>query len=303
MRRFGAHVGGGLARIPARAQAIGAECVQIFASAPQDWRPPAHDPAVVAAFRDGLEAHAIAPVLLHGIYLLNPASTDAVLVARSVEAIVADLVWADRLGAAAVVIHLGSAGREPLEPALERCADALLSALSRYDGPASLLLETCAGQGATVGRRFEDLGYLLDRLDERAGVCFDTCHVFAAGYDISAENGLAATIEDLDHAVGLARVQALHVNDSKRALGSNLDRHENLGDGLIGEIGFRRLLHHPAFATQPLILEVPGLAGDGPDRENLNRLRRWAGAPPLSDPGDAEGRLPPAPVDRLTGRE
>ncbi|MCS6800471.1 MAG: deoxyribonuclease IV [Chloroflexota bacterium] len=284
MQRFGAHVGGGLARIPDAAAALGAECVQIFTSAPQNWRPPRHDARAVAAFREAIAARSIHPVIIHGIYLLNPASADPALVEKSILSIVDDLEWADRLGACAVVIHLGSSGADPLEVGVARCADALGRVLRQYAGSASLLLETCAGQGNTVGRRFEELGYLLERLnDERAGVCLDTCHVFAAGYDIASENGFAEMMADLDRYVGRERVRALHVNDSKGPLGCNRDRHENIGRGHIGEEGFRRVLRHPAFAALPLILEVPGLDNRGPDRANLQVLRALAGAPPLPE--------------------
>ncbi|GIW08805.1 MAG: putative endonuclease 4 [Dehalococcoidia bacterium] len=284
MHRFGAHVGGGLGHIPDRAAEIGAECIQIFTSAPQNWRPPRHDERAVAAFREAISQRGIGPVLVHGIYLLNPASGDSQLVERTIQSIAEDLQWADRLGAIGVVIHLGSSGQDPLDVGLARCAEHLRKALDRSEGQAALLLETCAGQGNTLGRRFEELGYLIDQLnDERVGVCFDTCHVFAAGYDLTSEEGLTTTIADLDRLVGVAKVRAMHVNDSKGALGSNLDRHENLGHGQIGEEGFRRVLRHPAFGSLPLILEVPGFEGDGPDRANLQILRALAGAPPLPD--------------------
>lgn len=284
VQRFGAHVGGGLARIPDKAAALGAECVQIFTAAPQSWRPPRHDAEKVATFRETMAAHGITPVLIHGSYLLNPASADPTLVEKTVNAIASDLDWADQLGACGVVIHLGSSGADPLDLGLRRCGDALARALGRYSGSASLLLETCAGQGNTLGRRFEELGYLVDRLkDERVGICVDTCHIFAAGYDITTEAGLAATIAALDRAVGLGRVRAMHVNDSKGSLGGNRDRHENLGYGQIGEEAFRRLLRDPAFRALPLFLEVPGLDGEGPDRANLQTLRALAGAPPLPE--------------------
>jgi deoxyribonuclease-4 len=278
-------VSGGIARVPDRAAVLGAECVQIFTSAPQNWRPPTLEPQAVDAFRTAIAAHGISPVLIHGIYLLNPASSDPLLIERTIDSIVADLHWAERLGALGVVIHLGSSGSAPLEEGLVRCAETLRVALDRYPGVSALLLETCAGQGNTLGRRFEELGYLVDRLaDERVGVCLDTCHVFAAGYDIASEEGLREMVAALERAVGLGRVWALHVNDSKAPLGSNRDRHENLGQGQIGEEGLRRVLRHPAFAAAPLFLEVPGFEGNGPDRANLQRLRSFAGAPPLPEP-------------------
>ena len=288
MGRFGAHISGGLRRVPEAAAELGAECVQVFVSAPQTWRPPSHPPEVVVAFREGLAELGIGPVVIHGIYLLNPASPDPELVERTVSSILDTLAWAERLGALGVVIHLGSSGQDPPEVGLERCATNLKAVLARAPGGARLLLETCAGQGNTIGRRFEELGYLVTQLaDERVAVCVDSCHIFAAGYDITSAEGVAATLAALDRAVGLERVLAVHVNDSKAPLGSNRDRHENLGEGLIGEAGLRAFLQHPALAHLPLLLEVPGFSGNGPDRLNLERLRELAGAE-----RGAEARLP-----------
>jgi deoxyribonuclease-4 len=288
-----------LARIPAKAAAITAECVQIFVSAPQNWRPPTCSDAEVDAFRAAVAALNIGPVLIHGIYLLNPASTDELLVQRTIDSIACDLGWADRIGALGVVIHLGSSGADPMEVGLERAGGRLREAMARHEADAWLLLETCAGQGNTLGCRFDQLGYLLDRIgDERAGICLDTCHAFAAGYDLTTDEGLAATVGELDRFVGLSRLKAIHANDSKMPLGSNRDRHANIGEGFIGEAGFRRVLRHPALVSLPLFLEVPG-SGEGPDAENLNALRRLAG---VRRKQPAISAAPPAAAQRSRSR-
>ncbi|MCS7001876.1 MAG: TIM barrel protein, partial [Dehalococcoidia bacterium] len=168
MGRFGAHIGGTLAAVPDGTKAIGAECVQIFASSPQMWRPPKHAPTVVDAFRSGLAELGVGPVYLHGIYLLNPASLDEAIVQKTIDSVVAHLAWAETLGAVGVVVHLGSSGKEPVADAIDRVAANFRAALDRHQGSSLLLLETCAGQGNTIGRTFDEVGYLVRALnDER----------------------------------------------------------------------------------------------------------------------------------------
>lgn len=275
MPSYGAHVGGGLLKCVPKALKIGAECIQIFASAPQTWREPAHSDANVDAFRQALSESSLTPTVLHAIYLINPASPDPAIVERSVSSIASHLIWAGRFGALGLVVHLGSSLKRPVEEAIGQVAEKLKEALGKYDGDAMLLLETCAGQGNTIGRKFDDLGFLISQIgDERVGVCLDTCHVYAAGYDITSPEGLAFTVSELERTVGLDRLKVIHVNDSKGALGSNIDRHDNIGQGNIGEVGFELFINHPAFTKLPLILEVPGYDGEGPDSQNLDTLRR-----------------------------
>ncbi len=277
--RFGAHVPGGVKSGVARAIEIGAECIQIFAAAPQSWRPPSHSDAAVEAFRRGCAEHGLSPVYLHGLYLLNFASENDELWQRSVEAALCHQQWADRLGAAGQIVHLGSGGAQTPAQARQRVIEAVRRILDRHTGQSRLLLETCAGQGNTIGRTFEELAEILAALDDpRLGVCLDTAHVFAAGYDVTTPEGLDETLRQLNTTAGLDRLWCLHANDSKAPRGSNIDRHENIGRGCIGEDGFRVILHHPALQHLPVILEVPGYDGQGPDRPNLEALRRLAGA-------------------------
>lgn len=272
----GAHCAGGIKAALGRAQEIGAECLQIFASAPQMWRPPSHRPEDVQAFVDGCKAAQLGPVFLHSVYLLNLASPNPEFVAKSKQSITDHMAWADKLCAEGLVIHIGSAGKEDYGGAEDRVVEAMSEMLGSIEGNAWLLLETCAGQGATIGRSFEELGRIIKRLDghPRLGVCLDTCHAFAAGYPIHEEDGVERLVAELDASVGLERLRCVHANDSKGAFGSNVDRHANLGEGQIGEDAFARLLVRPELAGVPFILEVPGYDNQGPDRPNIDFMKR-----------------------------
>jgi deoxyribonuclease-4 len=273
---IGAHCAGSIRAALGRAQEIGAECLQIFASAPQMWRAPSHKPEDVQTFVDGCRAAQLGPVFLHSVYLLSLASPNPDNVAKSIHSIKDHLAWADRLCADGLVIHIGSAGKEEYAVAEDRVVAALSGLLGEIDGQAKLLLETCAGQGATIGRSFEELARIIARLDDhpRLGVCLDTCHVFAAGYAIHEPDGVERMLGDLNQTVGLDRLKLIHANDSKGAFGSNVDRHENLGNGQIGEEPFARLVARSELTDVPFILEVPGFDGEGPDRPNIEFLKR-----------------------------
>lgn len=262
-----------------RAVDIGANCIQIFAGAPQRWAEARFPDKDVAAFRHLSQEQDVQPAFIHSAYLINLASTDDALREKSIRALVSALSWAEKLGVAGVITHMGSSREaDPLQ-AEELVCQSLGQVLAGAPTGAALLLETCAGQGNTIGRRFEQLGSLVRKLDydPRLRICLDTAHVFEAGYDIRTEQGLETTLEEFDRSVSLERLSAIHVNDSKSALGSNVDRHENLGQGLIGEDAFTRVLRHPSLRHLPFLLEVPGFAGQGPDRPNMEMLRRMAG--------------------------
>jgi deoxyribonuclease-4 len=286
---IGAHCQGGIRQALARASEIGAECLQVFASAPQMWRAPSHRDEDVGSFVDGCKAAELGPVFLHAVYLLNLASPLPENVAKSVTSIRDHLHWADRLCAEGVVIHVGSAGKEEYAVAEDRVVAALAALLDGLPGQSKLLLETCAGQGATIGRSFDELGRIIKRLDRhpRLGVCLDTCHVFAAGYAIHEPDGVSRALDDLDRAVGLERLACIHANDSKGAFGSNVDRHENIGLGHIGDEPFAHFLARPEVRDVPFILEVPGIEGTGPDGPNIEVLKR------LRDQGVAAARPRP----------
>jgi len=279
--RIGAHVStsGGVQTAIGRALAIGANCIQIFAGPPQRWAAATFKDEDVAAFRHLSAEQDIQPVFIHSAYLINLASADPALRDKSKSSLLTGLESAEKLGAVGVITHLGSSKDGDLQEAEARVCDAISSVLS--DAPSSvwLLLETCAGQGNTIGRRFEQIGDILTRTggDPRLRVCLDTAHVFEAGYDITSGEGLESVLEEFDQAISLSRLAAIHVNDSKTPLGSNVDRHENIGFGLMGEDTFAQVLHHPALRPLPFLLEVPGLTNEGPDRPNVEALRRLAG--------------------------
>ena len=282
---IGAHVRGGVQGGLEHAREIGAETIQIFAGSPQTWRAPNHGDAEVAAFRERLAASGVGPVFIHGVYVTNLASPKPSTFHMSITAVAGHLEWANRLGAAGQIIHPGSAGSDPLDEALDRVVKGVGRVLDQVDGPAQLLLECCAGQGATIGRRFAELEYVMRALgdDPRLGWVLDTCHVFNAGYDLTTDDGLTTMVAEIEATVGFERLAAVHANDSKTPLGAQVDRHENIGEGHIGPEGFARVLQHPAFAEVPMLLEVPGFDKKGPDRANVDRLRQLAGRDPLPD--------------------
>ena len=278
--RIGAHVSsdGGLANAIVRAVAIGAECAQFFISPPQAWRSPVHDEADVAAFLAKRAESGVAPLFLHTIYLLNFASGDEALRERSLRSLITYLDWADRLGVAGVITHLGSARDVGVQEAERLIAGALQRALATAHGDVPLLLETTAGPGAVFGSTFEELGALLADLGRppRLRICLDTAHVYASGLYDGTTAGLERSLAALDATVGLERLTAIHLNDSKAAFNSRVDRHANLGEGLMGAAGLRPFLEHPALADQPFILEVPGRNRSGPQKQDLDVAKALA---------------------------
>lgn len=289
---IGAHISsaGGLHRVFERASEIGAEAIQVFLSAPQQWKPASFSEEQVAAFRLA-QAEVAMPVFVHGSYLMNFGSKDEALLNRSVASLRSGLRWAGELGLAGTVFHVGShlgAGFEAVLPGV--CAR-IREAMDASPNASRVLLETNAGQGNCIGRTFSELGAIIRGLDgdPRLGVCFDTCHVFAMGYDIASREGLEQTIAEFDREIGLERLIAVHANDSKVPLGGVRDRHENIGEGEIGLDGFRNVMGHSAFQDVPFLLEVPGFAGDGPDAENIARLKAIRDSlGPASTPGGRE---------------
>jgi deoxyribonuclease-4 len=197
--------------------------------------------------------------------------------------------WCERLGVYGLVVHVGSGkGTLAREEGLDLVIDGIGQVLSR-SSDVRFLIENTAGMGSSIGSDFADIGAIVERLgrDSRLGVCLDTAHTFEAGYDIRTAEGVDAVFATFDREVGLEHLAALHVNDSKSPFGSNFDRHENLGSGHIGEEPLGWLVTHPAVQNLPLYLEVPGVAGRGPDRENVEILRRLAQQPPLPPPSGA----------------
>jgi deoxyribonuclease-4 len=285
--RIGAHmsVAGGVSRAVARAKLHGCEALQIFTKNASQWRGQPLPLEEIAAFRRELEDSGIAPVVSHASYLINLATAEPGLRAQSLAALVDELDRAEALGLRGVVIHPGTCTSGTEADALRLVAQMILEAFrQRPHGTPLLLLEGTAGQGRTVGHRFEQLATILDHLDgsPRVGVCLDTCHLVASGYDIISAEGYADTFTHFDRVVGLSRLAAFHGNDSKKPCGSRVDRHEHVGQGCLGLEPFRRILNDPRFAGLSMMIETEkspsrGKAGtvtlDPLDVRNLETLR------------------------------
>lgn len=295
--RIGAHIksSGAPRLIFERALGMGAEAIQMFISAPQQWKPPAWTEADVTEFRAAHDQCPDVPVFLHGVYLVNLAADDPVLLNRSTGSLKQYLKWGSSLGVVGTIFHVGSHKGAGFEARREQICRAMLEALAYADNESLLIMENNAGQGGGVGCRFEELGAIIRGCDghPRVRVALDTCHAFAMGYDLATKDGCEEAMGRFEREIGLDRLVAVHANDSKTPLGGVRDRHENIGDGEIGYDGFRTLMSHPAFRDLPFLLEVPGMDGNGPDEENINRLKRLraeAGVPGPDETAAATGR-------------
>jgi len=264
---IGAHVSpaGGLWKAVGRGIDLGAQAIQIFNQSPRAWRPTAYGEEDFARFREALAASGIRAVLIHAVYLLNCASEDPEIAAKSLASLIHSLRVGDAIGADAVVLHPGSAKLGPVAGAVERAGRVFAAALEESEH-CRLHLENTAGAGGTLGRSFDELAALLDAAGchDRLGLCLDSCHLLASGYDIRTATDLATVIDDCERAVGLDMIESLHLNDSQTPLGSNRDRHANLGDGELGLEGCRAFLREPRFAGLPCVLETPGPDRSGP---------------------------------------
>ena len=271
---IGAHCSGGVKAALDKAAEIGADAVQLFTQSPRAWRPPAADPETHERFRARREELGLEAVLCHAIYLVNLAAPNDEVYEKSLASMRSTMEIACAIEAEGVVFHVGSHLGSGFEHGLERVLPALEQVLERCSERTWLLMENSAGAGGTIGRSIEELATLFERLDRhpRLGVCLDSCHLFVSGVDVTDRAALDAVVGSLDETIGLDRLRCLHVNDSKAPLGSNLDRHENILDGLMGE-GLATFLGHPAFQGLPAILEVAGSAGRGPDANEIRKTR------------------------------
>jgi deoxyribonuclease-4 len=277
---FGAHCSGGIKKAVDNAEGMGADVVQLFAQSPRAWRFPDHDRETIERFRQRRAEAGLRGVLVHALYLVNLATPDDTIYGKSVETMRATVDAACAIDADGVVFHVGSHLGAGLDAGLERVVPALEQVLDRCSETTWLLMENSAGAGGTIGRSIEELGIVFEALGrhERLGVCLDSCHLFVSGVDVTDRKTLNGVLRELDKRIGLERLRALHANDSKAPLGSNRDRHDNIGDGLIGE-GLGTFLSHPKLQRLPVVLEVPGKDGHGPDADEMRKLRelhaRW----------------------------
>jgi deoxyribonuclease-4 len=278
---FGAHCAGGIKKAVDNAEGMGADVVQLFVQSPRTWRFPNHDPADIERFRERRAEVGLGGVLVHALYLVNLAAPDRAIYKKSVDTMRSTMDAACAIEADGVVFHVGSHLGSGFDKALKRVVRALGQVLERCSDTTWLLMENSAGTGGTIGGSLDELAVLFDALDdhERLGVCLDSCHWYASGVDVSDQAALDGALDELDERIGLDRLRALHANDSKEPLGSNRDRHENIGDGLIGDkLGV--FLAHPRLQGLPAVLEVPGADGHGPNADEIRKLRelhaRWA---------------------------
>jgi deoxyribonuclease-4 len=287
MLRIGAHmsVAGGVSKAVDRAELHGCEALQIFSKNASQWKARPLDDLEIKRFRQRLEQTRIAPAVAHASYLINLATTVPLLRAQSIEALIDELDRAHALGLVGVVIHPGTCTAGSEEGALALVAEAVRTAFrARPRRRTMVIFEHTAGQGRTLGYRFEHLAAIIAGLDgsPRAGVCLDTCHLVASGYEIATDAGYERTIADFERLVGIDRIKVFHANDSKRPCGSRIDRHEHIGDGCLGLSPFRRLLHDHRFAGLPLLIETAksdncnrpnAIVADPLDVRNLETLR------------------------------
>ena len=276
---LGAHCSGGIKRALEHAVEIGADSVQLFAQSPRMWRFPEHAEEDLAAFRRRRAEAGIGAVLVHALYLCNLATADEVIHGKSL-ATMRSTVDAACAIEADVVFHVGSHLGAGLEAGLARCLPALREILDRCSETTWLLLENSAGAGGTIGRSLDELALIVDALDghPRLGVCLDSCHLYVSGIDVGEPEAVKGLLDELDAAVGLGRLRALHVNDAAAPFGSNRDRHANVLEGELGE-RLGAFLADPRVQGLPALMETPGPDGHGPDRAEMQKLRdlhaRW----------------------------
>ena len=275
--KIGAHVStaGGISKAVGRGVEIGCEALQIFGSSPQGWAFKQVPGDEVEAFRQEVAEAGMGPVFLHAIYLINLGTPREDVLAKGVQSLINYMGLASTIGAAGVIVHPGSHGGAGYEAIFPQVVSSIETVLDNSPEGPVLALENMAGMGQHIGAKFEDLGRVLEAVDSpRLRVCLDTQHCFAAGYDMATREGIDAMIAEFEQEVGVENLLAVHANDSKRPLGSGVDRHDNIGDGFIGEDGFTAIMGSPAFRDVPFLLEVPGFEGKGPDQQNIDILKK-----------------------------
>ncbi|HEY0868705.1 MAG TPA: deoxyribonuclease IV [Fimbriimonas sp.] len=283
---LGAHMptSSGLGKAVRAGKEIGCTAVQVFTSSPQMWRSKPITDDMVADFRKACQETGIDSVVSHDSYLINLCAEDPAKREQSIQGLKGEIGRCDRYGIPFVVSHMGAHVGQGEECGLQGVAESVHQILAETPETVTLLMETTAGQGSCLNHRFEHLGYLLNALKghPRLGVCLDTCHVFAAGYDIRDEETYGATFGEFERIVGLDRLKVIHCNDSKKELGKKVDRHEHIGEGEIGETAFRLLVNDPRFENTPILLETPA-APEGHER-NLAKLKSLISVPDTKSP-------------------
>ena len=276
--KIGAHVSssGSIDKAIDRAVAIQAEAIQLFITPPQGWAKTNHSDESISSFKSKAEIANMGPVFFHGIYLINLATDNETNLEKSIDSLIYYMNFAKNLGAQGVIFHTGSHKGAGLDTVFNQIIDSLNRILDKSPRDGVLLcIENNAGHGNQIGSTFDELGEIIGAVgDDRLRVCLDTCHLLASGYDIRNKKSLDNVMSLFDEKIGIKRLAAVHANDAKSDLGSNLDRHENIGDGFIGMDGWETIVSHESFREVPFFLEVPGIKGrTGPDLENVLRLK------------------------------
>jgi deoxyribonuclease-4 len=260
-RRLGVHtsIAGGVRRSVERAKGLGCSTMQIFSHNPRQWSLPNIPEGEVSGFKELRRLYDIAPVFVHASYLINLCASDQDIFEKSLRLLVLEMELADLLGADYVILHTGSASHETEGNARKKAVQALTRVMGQGKWGSRLLLENTAGERGDISSRIRDLAEIIEGTgsDSIGGVCLDTCHAFASGYDLLTEGGLSEFTIEIERCVGIDAVKLIHLNDSRKGCGSKVDRHEHIGKGLIGKEGLRRFVNYPAFGSIPLILETP----------------------------------------------
>ncbi|AZR72402.1 endonuclease [Anoxybacter fermentans] len=279
--RVGAHVSiaGGIDKAPERAHQLGCDCLQIFSKNPRGWKVRELSENEANKTQEKLKEFGLDPMVVHITYLINLASPKADLYEKSLNGLITDLIRSGMLGAKYLVLHPGKYTGSSLKDGIKRITESINIAFDKVQNDVILLLENVAGAGTEIGKTFEELKEIMDLIEDRSriGICFDTCHGFAAGYDIRTEETVDKVFTDLDQVIGIDKLKVIHANDAKGGLGSNLDRHEHIGFGAIGEAGFKAMIHHPMVLKYdiPFILETP-LDEKGDFETNIKKMRELA---------------------------
>lgn len=274
--KIGAHVSasGGISKAVGRGVEIGCETIQIFGSSPQSWAFKPVPDAEVESFRQQASDSGLGPVFLHAIYLINMGTADQANLAKGIDSLINYMTLAADIGAGGIIFHPGSHKGAGYDAIFEQAVESIKRVLDKSPEGPYLCLENMAGMGQHIGAKFQELGDIIKAVDNpRLRICLDTQHSFAAGYDLTTQQGVDNMMAEFDQAIGVDKLAAVHANDSKQPCGSGVDRHDNIGEGLIGEAGFEAIMGHPAFRDVPFFLEVPGFEGKGPDQRNIDILK------------------------------
>ena len=272
---IGAHVstGGGFLRVLERAEETRSDAIQIFNQSPRMWRPTKYSAEDFAAYREAVKDTRLQAVMIHMIYLINPATADREMREKSLNSLVHALRVAEGLEAIGVVVHPGALKQDTRTNAKKRAIALLKEALAKTQS-ARIIYENTAGSPQLLGRDFDETAELIEKTGKRTGLCIDSCHLHATGYDVRTPEGVAEIADEIEAKVGIENLRAIHLNDSRDERGSNRDRHAAIGRGEIGRKGFRAFLGEPRFQGLPAVSETPGPEGRGPDRKEIQLLRR-----------------------------